>query len=123
VNLIALLIPLVNIDYEKYIMDKRKKIPNPRVNRKVLPPEELYTIDLETGKKIKKMVWCDYHKDWEWIADFYTESEAKAKHPNDVRNMCIAAWDLVKGKTNLDKVSVPRPKKEKSTASLVSFLI
>jgi len=102
-------------------MDKRNKIPNPRVNRKVLPPDELYTLDLETGKKIKKMVWCDFHQQWEWIADFYIESVSKAKYPNDVRNMCIEAWDMVAGKTDFTKMSVARPKKEKSTASLIQF--
>jgi len=41
---------------------KRKHIESPRVNRKVLPKEELYTIDLETGKTIPKLVWSEYHK-------------------------------------------------------------
>jgi len=103
-------------------MDKRNKIENPRVFRKVLPPEELYTIDLETGKKVKKLVWCTYHQQWEWIADFYLESASKAKHPYQVRNMCITGWDLTEGKVDLTKISVPRPKKHKSTASLIHFL-
>lgn len=103
-------------------MTKRKQITSPRVNRKVLPKEELYTTDLETGETIKKLVWCEYHEQWEWIADFYVESVAKAKHPNDVRNMCIAAWDMVEGKTDFSKLPTARPKKEKSDASLVMFL-
>jgi len=69
------------------------------------------------------MVWCDYHEQWEWIADFYLESEAKAKYPTDVRNMCIAAWDIAKGKTDFTKMSTPRLPKEKSTASLMAFFI
>jgi hypothetical protein len=103
-------------------MVKRKQIINPRVNRKVLPKEELYTIDLETGKTIKKLVWCDYHEEWEWIADFYLESQKKAKHPNDVRNMCIRAWDIVEGKTDFTKLQSLTRVKEKSTASLFEFL-
>lgn len=101
---------------------KRKHIESPRVNRKVLPKEELYTIDLETGKTIPKLVWCDYHKEWEWVANFYTESQKKAKHPNDVRNMCIPAWDSVKGKVDLDKPINTRPKQEESPATLIMFM-
>jgi hypothetical protein len=81
-------------------MTNRKDIINPRVNRRVLPADELYTVDIHTGKTIKKLVWCGYHKDWEWINDFYTESETRANHKYDVRNMCITAWDLVEGKVN-----------------------
>ena len=66
-------------------MTKREDIIAPRVTRRVLPPDELYTVDIQTGKKIKKLVWCEYHKDWEWINDFYTESETRAKHKYDVR--------------------------------------
>jgi hypothetical protein len=93
---------------------RRNAILNPRVTRKVLPVDELYTIDVETGKRIQKMVWCEYHKQYEWINDFYTESEARARHPYDVRNMCISAWDKVEGKV--------KPDKELSTASLFEFL-
>jgi len=93
---------------------KRSEISTPRVDRKVLPRVDLYTIDVETGKTIKKMVWCEYHKRMEWIGDFYLESEPKAKHSSDVRNMCIEAWDKVKGKYIPD---YPTP-----TATLIMFM-
>jgi len=102
-------------------MTKRSQIPNPRVDRAVLDDIELYTLDLETGKRIKKVVWCEYHEQWEWIADFYKESAKKAKYPNDVRNMCITAWDIVKGKTDFSKLPVSR-KSKIPTASLILFL-
>ena len=35
---------------------KRSEIISPRVSRKVLPREELYTFDIETQKMIKKVV-------------------------------------------------------------------
>lgn len=85
---------------------KRSKIVSPRVNRKVLPRAELYTFDLEAKKMIQKVIWCEYHKKYEWINDFYTESEQRAKHPYDVRNMCIEAWDKVEGKVKPTKESM-----------------
>jgi len=85
---------------------KRNQIISPRVSRKVLPREELYTFDIETQKMIKKVIWCEHHKKYEWINDFYTESEQRAKHPYDVRNMCIEAWDQVEGKVKPTKESM-----------------
>ena len=102
---------------------KRSAIISPRVSRKVLPREELYTFDIETQKTIKKVVWCEHHKKYEWINDFYTESEARAKHPYDVRNMCIEAWDMVEGKVDLDKPSLLRPVKELPTPIPEMFFI
>lgn len=99
---------------------RRKEIVNPRVNRKVLPSIELYTLDVESGKPIKKMVWCSYHRRMEWIADFYLESEPKSKHSNDVRTMCIEGWDKTEGKLYSDEV-IKRPKPE-VTATLMEFL-
>ena len=101
-------------------MTKRADIVNPRVNRKVLPAVDLYTIDVETGLRIKKMVYCAYHRQMEWIADFYLESEPKCKNSDDVRNMCIKAWDLTEGKLYSDEI-VKRPKPEPS-ATLFEFL-
>jgi hypothetical protein len=92
----------------------RDEVLNPRVFRKVLPTVELYTTDVSTGKKIKKMVFCSYHKRYEWIADFYIESESKAKHSNDIRSMCIEAWDITHG-------ALPKEDKQQ-TATLFEFI-
>lgn len=95
-------------------MMKRADVINPRVFRKVLPAEELYTVDLETGRQVKKMVYCQYHKRMEWIADFYLESSNKRRHSNDVRSMCIEGWDITFGKTKIED--------KKVTATLMDFI-
>ena len=104
-------------------MSKRKKVANPRVSRDNLKAVDQKTFDLETKKSVDRLVWCKYHEQWEKVEDFYVESKSKAKYPGEsVRNMCIAAWDRVKGKTDFTKLPVARPKKEKSDASLAIFL-
>jgi hypothetical protein len=84
-----------------------------RVNRKVLPEEELYVTTLE-GKRVLKQHWCEYHKQYEPAGRFYYESKSKAIRPNQLRNMCCIGWDLTNGKTSVS---------ERSTASLVMFFI
>ena len=74
----------------------------PRVNRNVLPKDEIYTIDVETGKTVAKVVWCAFHKKHEDVRAFYGESEPKKKSKYQLRNMCIIGWDLVKGKVKPD---------------------
>ena len=101
-------------------MTRRSDVAFPRVFREVLPAEELYTINVEEGRTIKKMVWCEFHRRWEWIADFYLESKARAKHSNDVRNMCIEGWDITEGKIYSGQV-IKRPKPEQ-TATLLNFI-
>lgn len=100
-------------------MTKRSDVAFPRVFREVLPAVELYTTNVEEGRQIKKMVWCDFHHRWEWIADFYLESKAKARHSNDVRNMCIEGWDITEGKIS-NGPTVKRPKPE-VTSTLLQF--
>lgn len=102
-------------------MTKRSDVAFPRVFREVLPPEELYTFDIEEGRRIKKLVFCEFHRRWEWIADFYLESKPRAKHPYDVRSMCIEAWDLTEGKLFWDNPTIKRPKAEPS-ATLLHFI-
>lgn len=101
-------------------MTRRKDVAFPRVSRKVLPAEELYTIDIETGRPTKKMVFCEFHRRMEWVADFYLESQAKSKHAHDIRSMCIEAWDLTEGKLHWGNPKVSRPRKE-VTATLMQF--
>lgn len=101
-------------------MTKRADIINPRVSRKVLPAVDLYTHNVELNIPVKKLVYCEYHRKMEWIADFYLESESKAKNSDHVRKMCIEGWDLTEGK--LYSSDVVTRTKEKSTASLIDFL-
>jgi hypothetical protein len=102
-------------------MTKRADVVNPRVSRKVLPAVDLYTIDVESGTRIKKMVYCTYHRQMEWIADFYLESEPKSKNSDDVRTMCIEGWDITEGKLYSADI-IKRPKPE-PTATLMEFII
>jgi hypothetical protein len=98
---------------------KRDNVEFPRVTRAVLPRDELYTTDLETGLRTKKLVFCSFHHRYEWIAYFYKESKSNAKHSNDVRRMCIEGWDITEGKLFWNKPVIKRPKKE--SATLVQF--
>jgi len=98
---------------------RRDEIEFPRVTRQVLPKEDLYTIDIETGAPVKMMVFCSYHKCYEWIGNFYKESKPKSKHSSDVRAMCIEGWDRTEGKVFCNKPVIKRPKKE--SATLVQF--
>jgi hypothetical protein len=77
-------------------MNKRKD-QIARVDRRVLPKSEIYTTDL-WGNRVVKTVWCEHHRRYEDIRLFYMESSAKAKHENEVRSMCIEAWELTNGK-------------------------
>jgi hypothetical protein len=101
-------------------MTKRKDVLFPRVTRKVLDGTDLFTMDVENGSRIKRMVYCEYHRKMEWIADFYMESAPKAKHSDDVRSMCIAGWDATEGKLSNDPVI--KRNKETSTGTLLEFL-
>jgi hypothetical protein len=101
-------------------MTRRKDVAFPRVTREVLSFGELYTTDLETMRTVKKMVWCEFHQRWEWIADFYLESKPRAKHPYDVRNMCIEGWDITEGKIS-NGPTIRRLKPEPS-ATLMQFI-
>jgi hypothetical protein len=99
---------------------RRDNIRTPRVSRSVLPKEELYVTDLD-GNISKKMTWCSYHKKYEWVGEFYLESESVSKYPYQVRAMCIEAWDMVKGKVNpVSRVDKSRiMKKDKSERSKI----
>lgn len=92
-------------------MNKRKN-QIARVDRRVLPKSEIYTTDL-WGNRVAKVVWCSHHRRYEDIRLFYTESSSKAKHENQVRSMCIEAWELTNGKTNWH---------ESKSASLIEFI-
>jgi len=92
-------------------MNKRKD-QIARVDRTVLPKNEIYTTDL-WGNRVTKVVWCRYHKRYEDIRLFYKESSSKAKHENQVRSMCIEAWDLTNGKINWQ---------QSEPASLIEFI-
>ena len=93
-----------------------------RVNRNVLPPEELYTIDVQTGKRIPKTTWCDYHKEYEFVGNFYLESKSKRKHKYDLRNMCIPAWDEVEGKIPDKLNQINKINSDEDVATLVMFM-
>lgn len=93
-----------------------------RVNRNVLPAEELYTIDVQTGKKIPRTSWCEYHRQFEFVGNFYLESKAKRKYEYDLRNMCIPAWDDVEGKISDKPPQIRKPKSNEKLATLVMFM-
>jgi hypothetical protein len=76
-------------------MNKRNQH-TPRVHRNVIPKSELYTIDITTGRRIAKKVYCTYHKRYEDIRLFYLKSPRK--QDSDVRHMCIEGWDKTRGK-------------------------
>jgi hypothetical protein len=94
-------------------MNKRKD-QIARVDRQVLPKDELYAATLE-GSVVMKTKWCKYHKRFEPVGWFYVESSSKRKHKYQLRNMCVIGWDITKGKKFIDT--------DKSTASLLSFFI
>ena len=99
---------------------RRSDVAFPRVNRKVLDASNLYTQDVENGVTIKKMVFCEYHRRLEWVADFYLESESKRKGSDDVRVLCIEGWDATEGKLNFNAPIIKRPKPEVG-ATLLEF--
>lgn len=94
-------------------MNKRKD-QIARVDRQVLPKEELYVSTLE-GTVAMKTKWCEYHKCFEPVGWFYFESSSKRKHKFQLRKMCVIGWDITNGKKFIDT--------DKSSASLLSFFI
>jgi len=89
-------------------MNKRKNH-IARVDRKVLPKDEIYTTDLWGNRQVK-MKWCKHHKKYEDPRLFFAESASKSRHKYQLRNMCIEAWELTNGKINFkpdDDNSVP----------------
>jgi hypothetical protein len=83
-------------------MNKRNQH-TPRVHRSVIPKDELYTIDITTGKRIAKQVFCKFHNRYEDIRLFYLKSRHHKKHESDVRSMCIEGWDKTRGKIRKDE--------------------
>lgn len=77
--------------------------------RKQLPTVDTVTFDLENYVlATPALAWCKYHQRWEPKEGFYLESKKKAKHPGQVRNMCIEAWKIVYGKTDWTKLPTSR---------------
>lgn len=81
-------------------MNKRKD-QIARVDRRVLPKDEIYVTDLWGGRQVK-LVWCKYHKQYEDCRLFFYESSAKRKHEHELRDMCIKAWELTNGKVKFN---------------------
>jgi hypothetical protein len=95
-------------------MNKRKD-QIARVDRRVLPRSEIYVNDLWGNRQVRT-IWCKHHRRHEDCRLFFYESSAKSKHPHELRDMCIEAWELTNGKVKFT------PDSHTPLATLVSFL-
>lgn len=81
-------------------MNKRKD-QIARVDRKVLPREEIYITDL-WGRRQVKHIWCKHHRRYEDCRLFFYESSPRSKYNHQLRGMCIEAWELTNGKVKFN---------------------
>jgi len=94
------------------------------MSRKPLPIVDTVTFDLENDAvATTSKAWCKYHQCWEHKELFYLESAKKAKHPGQVRNMCIEAWKIVYGKTDWTKLATCRGSRNNAPVATLSSVL
>lgn len=81
-----------------------------RVWRKTV--EESFATNLDGGRSLK-VYWCNSCRQHKPQADFYVESNSKAKFVNEVRKQCVPCWDKKFGSTRVQ---------DSGSASLFDFL-